>query len=172
MNINFIISNYKVSVKVCDLDWKKTLELLKNCQLNFKQHSNFISFKSVYTFTLFKPKGNQAHANITNIKLIKEGSEALRVLQSLVGGKVLSHTFKIDNITASANLQKTVNLEKFFIQNHIHTAIKYNRDKFPAAFIKGSAGTILLFHSGKVILVGCKTKDQLVCLYTKLLKLL
>jgi TATA-box binding protein (TBP) (component of TFIID and TFIIIB) len=46
--------------------------------------------------------------------------------------------------------------------------MKYNNEKFPGLFVKFKEGTAILFHSGKVVLVGCKNEENLKCLTTNI----
>jgi TATA-box binding protein (TBP) (component of TFIID and TFIIIB) len=79
---------------------------------------------------------------------------------------------KIDNITGSIDLKKEIHIENLI--NSIRTSkdrnfksikITYNNEKFPGVFLKQvRVGTIIIFYSGKVVLVGCKTREDLECL--------
>lgn len=166
MSTDYKISNYKLSIKIAKLDWNATLILLKKCQQLFKIHNNFLVFKvgqpNTFTYTLFKPKlPTAAHLNITNIKCKSVFGHALETIQKFVCGKLILDTLRIDNITASTSLAHPINLENFLSKNSKSYSIKYNKDKFPGAFIKTSIGTILLFYTGKIILVGCKKEEQI-----------
>ncbi len=39
--------------------------------------------------------------------------------------------------------------------------LKYNNEKFPGLFVKFETGTVILFHSGKLVIVGCKTEKDI-----------
>lgn len=121
-------------------------------------------FKSKYIYTLFKPKlsgERQSHLNITRLKSRSKIRKALDICKLVIKGLLLEDTKKIDNITASATFNQNINLRNFFELYSSQLSIKYNRDKFPGAFVKTSCGTALLFHSGKIIIVGCKKKSEI-----------
>ena len=42
--------------------------------------------------------------------------------------------------------------------------IKYNNQKFPGLFITFERGTAIIFHSGKIVIVGCKTTKHIKCI--------
>ena len=70
---------------------------------------------------------------------------------------------KVDNIIATLNIQKPIDLVSV-CEKKLFESIKYNNEKFPGLFVKFKEGTAILFHSGKIVLVGCKTKKDLKCL--------
>ncbi len=80
----------------------------------------------------------------------------------------------IDNITGSFDLKKELILkdlieitQNYQFEGNIY--ISYNNEKFPGMFLKVKIGnkrigTIIIFHSGKVVFVGCKRLRNLRCL--------
>ena len=169
--LKYQISNYKFSVKIQNLLWKKTLEVLKKCFFqSLKQYGNFLVFKDNFCFTLFQPakKTGLSHLNVTHLK---DKSDILKVAQKIrryICGELLLSTLKIDNITASSHINREIDLYLFYLQNSDRFTILYKKEKFPGCFIKTASGTALLFHTGKVIVVGCKTAKQIECLLEKI----
>lgn len=174
MHSSYKISNYKISLKAYNLNWEDTISVLKTSGLHTTIYNNFLVFKTCFIFTIFKPQHTKvSHINITKIKKRSKIIEALNICNNLIKANLLLETLKIDNITASAfyGLQN-LDLEKFFHANCKSANIKYNRDKFPGAFVKTSRGTALAFHSGKVVFVGCKNKLELKCLLKTIKRLI
>ena len=52
--------------------------------------------------------------------------------------------------------------------NECFENIKYNNEKFPGVFLKFKIGTVILFHSGKLVIVGCKNIENIECLISKI----
>ena len=71
----------------------------------------------------------------------------------------------MDNICATRNVMKNIDFTKLFkkLNNTKENkfAVRYNNQKFPGMFIKFIknywTGTIIIFKSGKIILVGLKS---------------
>ena len=158
-----------------NIDWLNTVELLKNCVhvKKFKVYSNFIVFRRDYVYTLFKPGigKSSAHLNITKLRDKSEILKAVNIIKNKISGQLLLSTIKIDNITCSLHLNREINLREFYKTNNSNLQISYKSEKFPGLFVKTNKGTILIFHTGRVILVGCKTKRdikwlmKLICAY-------
>jgi TATA-box binding protein (TBP) (component of TFIID and TFIIIB) len=109
--------------------------------------------------------------NITKIKNFNEIEESIISLRD-IGLVADRSSMKIDNITGSIDLKKEIHIENLI--NSIRTSkdrnfksikITFNNEKFPGVFLKQvRVGTIIIFYSGKVVLVGCKTREDLECL--------
>lgn len=67
----------------------------------------------------------------------------------------------IDNLTATLNLQQTLKLSHLYTYMKQDFNIRFSALKFPALFWRQDCGTLYIFASGKVNLVGFKTPDQL-----------
>lgn len=152
------IRNIKLSVKLdrCPLDI--AIEKLVAKKVNFKNYGNFISFTRTFSFVLFKPsKNNQTHVNVTKVPQFKKHiKKSLNVIEKLMSRKVIS--FTVDNIIATTDLDKKVNLEKITRERK---NVIYNSERFPGLFIKFTQGTSIVYHSGKIVIVGCKTVQRL-----------
>ena len=156
----FTIGNVKVSVKTCMLPLHIVCEKLKTFQIPFQEHNNFIVAKSKYTFIIFKAKlnCNTNHINITKIPCLSKIADAVGEIETLLN--CITSQLTIDNISATStypeklDLVQIVNKEKF-------CQIKYNNQAFPGLFLKFNLGTAILFHSGKINIVGCKREKDL-----------
>lgn len=173
------ITNIKVSLNI---QYKSLDSVEKDCLRNnlfFKKYNNFIIIKSCFIYTVFKnsKKNFNNHVNITKIKSFEELSLAIDFLKS-IDFIVIEESIKTDNITGSLNINKEIflidlidSLNKNNYNEENNTIIlKYNNEKFPGLFVKvknnqkNKVGTIIIFHSGKIIFVGCKTIENLKCL--------
>lgn len=121
------------------------------------------------------------HVNVTNIKSFCQIEGVTSHLANL-GLIALPGTVNIDNVTG---LMQTGNLVLFDTVKHIqarkkqvcenlsiefpgvHTlSVHYNNERFPGLFIKfkknkSKFGTAIVFHSGKIVIIGCKCLSQL-----------
>lgn len=159
----FLIRNIKVSVKVNPIILNNALAQLKSEKINTKEFCNFITFKTNnYTFIIFKTgKAKDTHINITQIKDFCHIDLAINCLINLIKCTVISYT--VDNIIATSDLLKSVCLSEI-IEKNIFQKVKYNNEVFPGLFLKFKQGTIIVFHSGKVVIVGCKLVKDIECL--------
>jgi len=154
-----LIRNVKLSVKIesCPLDIVSQLLTKKN--LAYKNFGNFLSFTRRYSYVLFKTSSNGlTHVNITKVPgLGRPIRRSLKILRKVLRKKIVS--FKIDNIIATSDLKKKISLKKIALRKDLK--VIYNNERFPGLFIKFDEGTSILYHSGKVVLVGCKTVHKL-----------
>lgn len=139
--------------------------------------------------TVFKKKlkcKSPQHVNVTNIKSLDRVPNIINQL-SQVGLEANPHSTTIDNVTGLMScerfLVKDVLANRIFHRmdhvccsiNHIfggtHTlSVSYNNERFPGIFLKfwrdkrSKIGTAIVFHTGKVVFVGCKSIQMLECL--------
>ena len=147
--MKFEISNVKVSIKTSPISLNNVLEI----NLPLKSYKNYVVIKSKYTYSIFKTNSHlENHINITKIPNLKEVLNSIEHLKKY-----------FDNIIATLNIQKPIDLVSV-CEKKLFESIKYNNEKFPGLFVKFKEGTAILFHSGKIVLVGCKTKKDLKCL--------
>lgn len=149
----FNVANVKVSIKVKSIPLNIVSTILKEKDIVFRLHNNFIVVKSKYTFIIFKPKNlEKTHINITKIPNIDSVNSAISEIENILD---CTHSnLSVDNIIASCNLNKSLNLIEI-VNNKIFEKIKYNNQKFPGLFVKFNIGTAIIFHSGKIVIVGC-----------------
>jgi len=76
--------------------------------------------------------------------------------------------FQVDNIMATFSFPHSLSLQNLAI-NQFHNVAKYNCETFPGLFIKYKEGTVILFHSGKVVIVGCRREQDIQCLIQNLI---
>ena len=167
--MDYHITNIKVSLKVNLLCLSSVQNILKRKNISYSRYTNFLVIRYTFTYIIFKTgKQNNNHINVTKIKNEAEIKTSISVLQDLLSAEnILVQKVNVDNITASLNLQKPINLLQ--LPQHFQTSsISYNPEKFPGLFVKFNVGTAIIFHTGKCILIGTKTIADIECLVLKL----
>jgi len=157
VDIGMDIRNVKISVKVPKTSLDSVIRKLQDRNLEFKSYPSYISFVYKYNFIFFKSsKNNTNHVNITKLKLNDDIFKAIRILESILNETVLSH--RVDNITATYNFHQFIDLENILSR---FSKATYNAERFPGMFIKCDDGNAIIFHSGKTVLLGCKSEKQI-----------
>lgn len=151
------ISNIKIScIFRLPENWKELLEKISiKRKLILKKNANIIIIKDIYVFCIFERKDKFIHFNVTKIKSYQDIFDFIFFFSKeyfTYDTKLIS--LKIDNITASFNLNRVLNLIKI---KESFTESKFNPERFAGVFIKSKDGTIIIFRNGKVNIVGCKT---------------
>lgn len=155
------IRNIKVSVKIKHLSLDNAIEVLTCNKIKFTKYQNFLTFHNKFTYIFFKSgDGVLNHINITKIKTVKHIKRAVKKLKKLF--KCVIKKVILDNIIATFDLKREINLCKI-LKVKLFKNIKYNIEQFPGLFVKFDTGTVILFHSGKSVLVGFKKKSDLKC---------
>ena len=150
------ISNIKISFKLLTWDLQNIKSICMKKSILVKDYLNYIVFTEKYTSIIFKQSQNQSnHVNVTKIKSINTIQNSILHLGNILNANLENITYTIDNITASGKLSCEVNLENF-LKNNLELKTSYNIEKFPGLFIKQKSGTIILFSSGKFVIVGAK----------------
>ena len=163
------ITNIKVSLKINPLCLSSVQKELESQNIPFTIYTNFIVVRKIFTYIIFKTgKQKNNHINITKINSEPVIKTAIEILQTILKNIVIQKQ-TVDNITASVNLYKPITLSHIpNIYRNIDCTISYNPEKFPGLFIKVKNGTIIIFHTGKCIIIGAKTIDDIECLLQKL----
>ena len=168
--MTYQITNIKVSLKTQRICLDTVQRTLTEKKIIHKNHGNFLVVRKKFTYIIFKEgKRNNNHVNITKIQNFNDvicAQEELKDICSYI--VIIENTLKVDNITASLDIEKTINLVSTATTLTSISKISYNTEKFPGLFAKFSIGTIILFHTGKCILIGAKTIQDLECLVSKL----
>ena len=148
------IRNIKISLKIEEIPLNNVrMELLEK-NIEFKIYPNFISFKKhFFSFVIFRPSKNKTtHVNVSNVKNKDGFKECVKTLKNVLKCKVIS--FKIDNIISTKHIEKTIDLP--IISKNQNYNIRYNPEQFPGLFIKFDIGTAIIYHTGNLVVVGCK----------------
>lgn len=102
----------------------------------------------------------------TGAKSIKSAKNSDKIFRKLTKEKDLELKIvkkpSINNIVSVANLEKELDLEKLVTRLGANR-VEYEPEQFPGAIYrsKKSRATLLLFKSGKIVLVGAKSKGDL-----------
>lgn len=165
--LEYNVANVKVSLKTSKIFLDNVCNFAEEKEIFFKNYKNFIVVKTEFTYIIFKSKDEQfeSHVNITKIPSINKIPLAIDIITSLKQCTAIS--YKIDNIIATTNLKKRINLA-IISRSECFENIKYNNEKFPGVFLKFKIGTVILFHSGKLVIVGCKNIENIECLISKI----
>ena len=93
--------------------------------------------------------------------------------ECLIKGKIFTPIYTQNRVavvsSTSSNKQEACQiLDCKFGASH-GLSIQYNNERFPGLFVKfernlKKVGTAIVFHSGKIVIVGCKGLDELKCL--------
>lgn len=162
--MEYKIANVKVSIKTSVIFLDNVISMCKERNLYCKNYTNFIVIKDLYTYILFKRnKFNENHINITKIPNINSVENAISRIKDLT--KCVVTNQNIDNIIASTSYKRQLNLEDI---SKLFPNVKYNNEKFPGLFIKFKTGTAIIFHSGKIVIVGSKKETDIKCLIQKI----
>lgn len=166
--MSYNITNIKISLKTSFLCLDTVVSILQEKAIAHKRYSNFIVIRDLYTYIIFKQGCNgRNHVNITKLKVLADIDLSIKHLCSvLLTCHIVEYKRVIDNITASINLERQFNLLE--ITKIFPGHCSYNTEKFPGLFLKFNCGTIILFHTGKCILIGAKTESDIQCLIAKI----
>jgi len=171
----FEIKNIKLSLKTSEITLNTVIDHFTTSNITFERKSNYIIIRKQFIYVLFKPKNNIiTHINVTKIPNIDNITIAIEhllteILNSL-NVKILHQ--KIDNLTAIYDQKKSIDQLAIIKKSHPLYFIRFNKEKFPGLFLKDRLGTFIIFHTGKVNLVGCQDPDHLNVLFQKLLTIL
>lgn len=166
---SYEVNNIKVSYKLISSRLTQQLEELAadgNRESTSKRWGNFFVFrKHNFVYVIFY----KGHVNGTKLKSISEIETSKKILmQSIVGHCQVSNV-KIDNITASGSVfsveergVKKVNLFRLcdFLKKE-KIKHRYNPHRFPGLNFRLLNVTFLLFNSGKFIVIGSKSFENL-----------
>jgi TATA-box binding protein (TBP) (component of TFIID and TFIIIB) len=155
------ITNIKLHITIKKRGLQKLGESLKTQK--FKKFGNYLTIGEKHTYIIFpKPR----YINITGVKTLEEIPivipELCRVFK-LDSNDVCKNTLVVDNICATGDFNKKINLQKIQEQvNEDEFSVNFNRDYFPGAFFKHyKNGTIVLFASGKYNILGARCPADL-----------
>lgn len=174
------VTNVKISIKCQPVSLHTVLEIAVKNGYAVKESNNFIILKREFCCSLFKRKFGNLY-NHVNVTKIKSELEIVKILEELekIGVFCLSEHLVVDNITGQLDTHTKVDIKKLVTgnlqavvdkcTNDAAVYVRYNNERFPGAFLKilkqgRKLGTSIVFHSGKIVFVGCKCAQDLQCL--------
>lgn len=166
-----MIKNIKSShIIQCSEKWRNYL-IQKAKSLNFEcsQRGNILIVKKDFNLCIFEKTSNktekdqirhfkEVHINLSGVKSFTHQEEILIfVLRSFFEKDAFILHSKVDNITAAFSYPRPINLTYIKSTN---PECKYNKERFPGLFMKFRTGTSIVFHSGKINIVGAKSEQE------------
>jgi len=121
-----------------------------------------------YVYTLFK----NGHVNVTKLRCIRDIVYAGEVLEEALRLPKFTCKARVDNICATGKVfmkeeecldlqQLYDNANAYMVENcksNILKHVRFDVNRFPCCNVKTKSwGSLLIFSSGKVVFVGCKT---------------
>ena len=105
------------------------------------------------------------HVNITKIPSLDQVPNALKELKNIINENFSIENIKIENLTCLHHLNLNINLHETFknFQSHLFPEIvytRYNAEKFPGIFAKLNKCSILIFSSGKLVVIGASSEEK------------
>lgn len=159
------VRNVKISVIFASkqpIQWFFDIANSRNVNCVLKR--NILCITDVYSITIFQKLHNKYHLNVTKIKSLNSVSEVIQWLIKTYCDKnyfqLISH--KIDNITSTFDIKQYISLDT--LANHIKQS-SYNPERFHAVYLKNNEGTIVVFQSGKINILGCKSLENIISLW-------
>jgi len=160
--MDYKITNIKVSVKSPTICLDTAIKMLLDLNIRHRKYLNYIVIQSKYTYIIFKPKCRDGmnHVNITKIPHFGEIENAKMHLCDLLKLEIFSAPV-IDNITVSTKFENNCTPSNLILLFSNTCRITFNQETFPGVFLKFSYGTAIVFHTGRCILIGCKTIENI-----------
>ena len=153
------VKNIKLSILICRVALDNAIDILSQQNISVKMHPNFITFKGIFTYVLFKSSDQKVnHVNATKISSVDKITSCLEELANLLKTEVV--TYKVDNIISTTSLSRPINLIDI-VKKKKFKKVTYNSERFPGMFIRFDQGTSIVFHSGNIVIVGCRTLDDI-----------
>lgn len=168
----FKITNLKVSLrrKLClkDLQQARDKLLYKGATLRGRSH-NFITFtSSSYVYTLF----SSGHVNITGLQKERDILPAVNILRELLPEETITvpnnALISLDNLSVSGRLREegtikyrfAERLESFCQEHDLMQCRAWNPEVFAGYTIRTPHGTLVIFPSGAINILGIKEFRQ------------
>lgn len=167
----FEIKNIKISLKITKIPLNSVINQFEKENISYNTKNNYIIVRRVFVFIFFKPKSSEiSHINITGIPNIESIYESITILKDIILKSliIIPLNFKIDNLTAVYDYKQFIDQIEILKRSKDKHIVKFNKEKFPGLFIKVKFGTFIIFHTGKVNLVGCQDISHLQVLFEQL----
>lgn len=170
------ISNVKCSIIYsAPFHWKKDIkEKCKENNINYFESGNILSIAYKVKLCIIQKKIKKSlnddsflHVNLTGIRdfqILRQELQYMKIL--LIPNNWLEVSFKIDNICSSFTFPSKIKLKKL---SEIYLTARYNITRFPAVFIKSKYGTVVVFESGKINILGCKSISEIKITWSQIL---
>ena len=124
--------------------------------------------KKTYVYTIFKSRRNPKsyHVNITKIPRKEEIRSSIEELNSVITNDFVVTSYKVENLTYSLDVGYALPLMDIFERIKrksvdIVRKIRFNPERFPGMFVTFESSTILVFSSGKMVIIGANTTEKM-----------
>ena len=170
-SLRYQISNVKLSAVFLSKVRKEEFKsyLLKNYCEDISFRKNLIIIRSKYTCIIFHKTPGKYHVNVTKVQRLDEVSPALDYIRSKYFPSTRFQFIKhnIDNISASCSLKRFISLHQLAKKNK---NARFNPERFPGCFLKydNQKGTLVIFSSGSINILGCINETQIKQLWNQL----
>ena len=128
------------------------------------KHSNFITIRDTFTYCIFA----SGHINITGIPDKLLTGYAVRKCERLLDLKHRKRKVKIDNITATARFIHRVDIRRLAVSQRPGFRFSLNLEIFPGLYAKHTDATVLVFATGKLVVIGAKDYNRILCVLKEL----
>jgi TATA-box binding protein (TBP) (component of TFIID and TFIIIB) len=171
-----MLKNIKLSV-ICEVaeNWRKQLKhCLTRGLISFKEKGNIFIIKEEVTLCIFQKKETfdktLIHLNISGVKTFENINQIiLKIKKNYFQYNCIVISVKVDNTTSVFQYPQKVNLDFF---KKCFCLSKFDKERFPGLFYKLEHGTAIIFKSGKVNILGCKSKDQILSTWKEIMNML
>ena len=122
--------------------------------------------KKTYVYIIFKSRRNSKsyHVNITKIPRTEEIQPSIEELNSVITNDFVVTSYKVENLTYSLDVGYALPLMDIFElikRESIVRKIRFNPERFPGMFVTLESSTILVFSSGKMVIIGVNTAEKM-----------
>ena len=162
--MDLFVSNVKLS---CKIVLTKSDRISFNMGNSVKKYDNFTVVKNKYVYIVFTKSRlmRQFHVNITKIPSMEHVPRAMEELKQIINEDFFVKEYRVENLTCLHNLNMDFNLAQIFQiyeQKYVDEILKmrYNPEKFPGMFITLKNCTVLLFSSGKIVVIGAASEEH------------
>ena len=159
----------------CELNLKEVAIQIRNAEYNPKRFSAvIIRQKEPKTTALIFSNGKIVCLGAKSVEDSKKGCRKFAKVIKNLNYSVQFTNFKIVNIVGSADVKFPINLSNLFnklyfkfkknknlSEEKIEKFLMYEPEVFPGLFLHIEKVVLLIFHSGKLSIVGGKTIDQI-----------
>jgi TATA-box binding protein (TBP) (component of TFIID and TFIIIB) len=160
--------NFKIKLSNVKGSWrlhpKLNLCIDENYQLDYFARYNRIIKSSNFTITIYHNSPHVIH--LTGIRNMDESlSAGVEVISKMSGytHSFLRRNFRCDNITATFKFyKKPIDLISFFenVKQCSSVNIQFDPSKFPGFTVRTAIGTGVIFQTGAINILGCKSISQ------------
>ena len=159
------VKNVKISVIFAsDVPVNHFFDIASTRNVSCFQKRNILIIKDIYSITIFQKSQNKYHFNVTRIKSISVISDVIKWLVETYcdKNKFQLISYHIDNITSTFDIKQEISLHN--LANKIKNA-SYNPERFHALYLKNIIGTIVVFQTGKINIIGAKSVESITSLW-------